>query len=285
VSALLLPLAWAVLALAVAALHRPGPRRARVLLARPRPPCAVLVTPAGDRMAQRDRAEGDAAGPTGARRADPLPLLGRALCRAAGRAPPPPDIARRLGRAAAVGLAAVAVLPWAALPAAAVAWYLPAATARRRARRSEARLAADLPEVVDLLVLAVGAGCNVRHALAAVARHGDGPLAAELGRCHDAAGRGRRLADELEQLPGRAGEAVRPLVAALVASERYGAPLADSLRRLADDVRRDRRRRAEEAARRVPVALLFPLVLCTLPAFALLTLAPLIAGALQALRL
>ena len=37
--------------------------------------------------------------------------------------------------------------------------------------------------------------------------------------------------------------------------------------------------RAEEAARRVPVKLLFPLVLCVLPAFALLTVAPLLAGA------
>ena len=43
--------------------------------------------------------------------------------------------------------------------------------------------------------------------------------------------------------------------------------------------------RAEEAARRVPVRLLFPLVLCVLPAFALLTVAPLLAGALRSLRL
>jgi tight adherence protein C len=70
-----------------------------------------------------------------------------------------------------------------------------------------------------------------------------------------------------------------------VASERYGAPLADALVTLAADARADRRRRAEEAARRVPVQLLFPLVLCVLPAFVLLTLAPLLAGALGSLRL
>jgi len=49
-------------------------------------------------------------------------------------------------------------------------------------------------------------------------------------------------------------------------------------------VRRDRRRKAEEAARRIPVKLLFPLVGCTLPAFALLTVAPLIAGAVRSLH-
>ena len=69
-------------------------------------------------------------------------------------------------------------------------------------------------------------------------------------------------------------DAVRPLVDALVAAERYGAPLAAALDRVADDARTTRRRQREEAARRVPVKLLFPLVFCTLPAFALLTVVP-----------
>ena len=43
-------------------------------------------------------------------------------------------------------------------------------------------------------------------------------------------------------------------------------------------------RRAASSARRVPVTLLFPLVFCTLPAFALLTVAPLLAGGLRSLR-
>ena len=74
-------------------------------------------------------------------------------------------------------------------------------------------------------------------------------------------------------------------MAALVASERYGAPLAAGLDRLAAEVRASRRRRADEVARKVSVKLLFPLVLCILPAFALLTVAPLIASALKSLRL
>jgi tight adherence protein C len=84
---------------------------------------------------------------------------------------------------------------------------------------------------------------------------------------------------------GELGEPVRPLVRALTSSERYGVPLRDALDRLAVEVRLDRRRRAEEAARRVPVKLLFPLVLCVLPAFALLTVVPLLVGAFRSLRL
>jgi tight adherence protein C len=145
---------------------------------------------------------------------------------------------------------------------------------RRDERRRSAAFVADLPEVVDLLVLAVGAGLTVPLAVAAVATRARGPLAGELVRVLDENVRGRRLADALDDLPRRAGDGVRPLTAALVASERYGAPIVPGLERLAREVRRERRRRAEERARRVPVKLLFPLVSCTLPAFALLTVAP-----------
>jgi tight adherence protein C len=172
-----------------------------------------------------------------------------------------------------------------AAPGAVVLWWQPSWQRRRQEARRLARLEAELPEVVDLLVLAVGAGLTVPLALDAVARRGSGDLAAELGKVVAASHQGRRLADALDVLPLAAGEATRPLVAALTASERYGAPLTAGLERLAAEVRSTRRRRADEAARRVSVKLLFPLVLCILPAFALLTVAPLIASALRSLRL
>jgi len=143
----------------------------------------------------------------------------------------------------------------------------------------------SLPEVVDLFHLAVASGLTVPLAVDAVARRARGPLAAELEAALGEVALGRRLGDALADIPVRAGEVTRPLVAALVASDRYGAPLGDALERLAAEVRADRRRRAEEAARKVPVKLLFPLVCCVLPAFGLLTVAPLIAGAIAALRL
>lgn len=156
---------------------------------------------------------------------------------------------------------------------------------RRRTRRRRAdEVARSLPEVVDLFDLAVGAGLNVTLAVEAVARRASGPLADELVAVLDDVQLGRGLADALSDVPARAGEVVRPLVDALVSSDRYGARLGDALPLLASEVRADRRRRAEEVARRVPVKLLFPLVSCVLPAFGLLTLAPLIAGAAAALR-
>ena len=210
--------------------------------------------------------------------------LGVAVLRRLGR-PATPAAGRRLGTALLAGALALPVLPLAAVPLGLTAWALPGAGRRRRHRRLMAAVAADLPDVVDLLVLAVGAGLTVRLAVAAVARRSQGPLGAELSRAGHEADLGRRLADALDDIPARAGEATRPLVAALIASERYGAPLVAGLERLAQEVRTDRRRRAEETARKVPVKLLFPLVSCTLPAFGLLTVAPLIASAVRSLRL
>jgi tight adherence protein C len=201
------------------------------------------------------------------------------------RRPADPLVARRLGGAVLAAVAVVPVLPLAAPAAALVGWSFPAVRARRAERQRLAALASDLPEVVDLFVLAVGAGLTVPLAVAAVAARASGPLAAELGRACEEVRMGRRLAEALDEVVARSGEPVRPLVAALVASERYGAPLSASLERLADEVRRQRRQRAEETARRVPVKLLFPLVCCTLPALALLTVAPLVASAVRSLRL
>jgi Flp pilus assembly protein TadB len=261
--------AWVAVGVAPGWRHRPAPARVRALGPQP---SADAADP------------GDAPTPRGAVAGRMLERLGRAVLHRLGRTPTATD-ARRLGAALVAAVFALPVFPPLAVPAAAVAWALPALGERRRHRRRLAAVAADLPDVVDLLVLAVGAGLTVRLAVAAVAHRAPGPLGAELARAGQEADLGRRLADALDDIPERAGEATRPLVAALVSSERYGAPLGSSLERLAHEVRADRRRRAEEAARKVPVKLLFPLVSCTLPAFGLLTVAPLIASAVRSLRL
>jgi len=263
VTALALGGGWAALVLAVAWRLRPPPARARALLPTAAP---------------------------GRRRPDVVAALGRALLRLAeGRRPPGARAPVRSPRAVGAGAIAVVAAAAVALPlAAAVAfawWAVPRHRARSAERRRAQRLESALPETVDLLVLAVGAGCNVALAVAAAGRRGSGPLAAELRRIAGEVAHGRRLADALDELPEVAGEPTRSLAGVLARCERYGTPALPALRRLADEVRVQRQRRAEAAARRVPVTLLFPLVVCILPAFALLTVAPLVAGALRELRL
>ena len=89
----------------------------------------------------------------------------------------------------------------------------------------------------------------------------------------------RRLADDPEKAlreMGRRTPGARGLADVLRTSARLGSPAAPALARLAHELRADLRRRAEARARTVPVRLCFPLVGCVLPAFALLTVVPVI---------
>jgi tight adherence protein C len=96
--------------------------------------------------------------------------------------------------------------------------------------------------------------------------------------------RGERFADALGELPRHLGERAHTLVDGLAAADRDGLPLAPVLDRLAGEARVQRRRRADTAARQLPVRLSLPLVLCTLPSFVLLAVAPLLLAALSSLR-
>ncbi|MDQ6698216.1 MAG: type II secretion system F family protein [Actinomycetota bacterium] len=256
-TAVVLPGVWALALMVGAWRHRPPPRR--------------LLT-----MVKSQR--------SGRRRQSPVTQLGALIRRTVGREP---DVARdrRVGWAAAGTGLALVVSPIAAVAVGAISILAGGAAGQRRRRVHEARIVASLPETIDLFMLAAGAGLPVQRALAVVAARADGPVGAELQAAARRVELGARTTEALEAVAEALGDSVRPLVSALCASERYGTPLVAALERLAIEARTDQRRRAEEAARRVPVRLLFPLVLCTLPAFALLTVVPLLIGAFATLRL
>ena len=260
-TSVLLAVAWGALALLVAARRRPLPR-ARSGLLWPEPP-------------PRRRPP---------RLSPLLERVGRAA-RGVARRPADPAADRRAGTVLLAAATGLIVDPLLGAGLGAAVWWWPAVRAHRAAKAHRWAVLSALPDAVDLLVVAVGAGHNVRLAVGAVGPRAPPPVGPAMREVTRRVDRGEPLGDALERMPGHLGDTVRPLVTVLVTAERYGAPLLPSLERLAVDVRSQRRRAAEEAARRVPVKLLFPLVLLVLPAFALLTVAPLLAGALQGLRL
>jgi len=146
-------------------------------------------------------------------------------------------------------------------------------------------VANDLPDTVDLLVVLVQAGLTPLHALPVLARCAPASWRPGWAAVDQARLRGTRFVDALDELTTTLGPPGVGVVEALTSSERYGHPLGPVLERLAADSRADRRRLAEADARRLPVRLSFPLVCCTLPSFVLLTIAPLLAGALGSLTL
>ena len=154
---------------------------------------------------------------------------------------------------------------------------------RRRLRRQViAATAAALPELLELLVALVRAGCTPAQAVRRVALRAPGSLAEPLDRVVARLDQGQRFADALHELAA-AVPAARPAVDLLATADRYGLALAPVLDRLADEARAQRRRLGEAQARELPVRLAFPLVCCTLPSFAVLTVVPIVVASLGSL--
>jgi pilus assembly protein TadC len=154
--------------------------------------------------------------------------------------------------------------------------------ARRAKRSAERQVARELPIVLDLLGVAVDAGCTPYLAVETAAHWSPPVIAHEFGSVLRACALGVGFHTALGQLAGRAPQ-LRPLADALLATERLGAPVGPMLARLAAEERTALRLRAEAHARRVPIRLLFPLVFLVLPAFVLLTVVPGLASGLSQL--
>jgi tight adherence protein C len=155
--------------------------------------------------------------------------------------------------------------------------------AQRAARARDAARRARLPDAVDLLVVAGAAGLAPRQAIVLVAERGPPDLRPAFAEVVSRANTGEPWARAVSRLISTIGEPARPVVHALIAAAQDGAPMATVLTHLADDSRRQRRNDMEAAVRRLPVRLSFPLVCCSLPAFVLLTVVPLVAAGLRRL--
>ena len=189
-------------------------------------------------------------------------------------------IARQVG-AGAVAAAArfgarIAVLPGVA----SVGRVVSAPVRTRRARAEDDALAVELATAIDLLAVAVSAGCTPYLAVELGAQWCPPRVAGGLDQVVRACAVGRSF-DEAARDLGRSRPALRALTEVLRTSARLGTPAGAALGRLGAEQRADLRRRAEARARTVPVRLCLPLVGCVLPAFALLTVVPVVLDGLR----
>jgi len=141
-----------------------------------------------------------------------------------------------------------------------------------------------LPLVLDRLSTCVLAGMSVERALRTVAPGTPGILGAAFAEGLRALDVGVARAQVYERIAARADvDELRSVLAALARAERFGTSAADTLVAYADELRARARARAETEARTAPVKMIFPLVLCFLPAFVLLTIAPIALSAVRTL--
>ena len=194
----------------------------------------------------------------------------------------------RLGLALAMGAAGFIMAPLfvtsvsgaaiAALWAGLAGWILPPFYLRSRVKARQKSIQRALPDALDMLVVCVEAGLGLNQALVRVASeiHHVCPLLSEhlvMVNREIRAGTAREQA--LRNLAERTGVAdVSSLVAMLIQTDRFGTSIANALRVQATSLRTKRRQRAEEAAAKTAIKLVFPLVLFIFPALFVVILAP-----------
>lgn len=147
---------------------------------------------------------------------------------------------------------------------------------RRQARRRE--VDRHLADAVDMLEICVGAGMGMDMAWNSVAEEirGVSPiLADEMALTSLQMHLGASRAESMRRMADRTGaEDISSLVAVLVQTERFGTALSDALRAFADSAREMRSLRAAEAAEKMAVKMLFPLVLFIFPCILIVTAGP-----------
>jgi tight adherence protein C len=174
-----------------------------------------------------------------------------------------------------------------ALAACGLGYLLPGIVLARLAKRRQHRIQLALPDALDLLVVSVEAGLGLDQAIQRVAdeiafAHPDLSDELRLINLELRAGKGR--SDALRNLAERTGvDDVSSLVAMLVQTDKFGTSVAQSLRVHSETLRTKRRQRAEEAAAKTGVKMVFPLVFCIFPAIWIVTIGPAVIKFVQVL--
>lgn len=157
-------------------------------------------------------------------------------------------------------------------------YRLPELVIKRKIGNRRLALRRGLPNAIDLLVLSLEAGQTVDYAcleLARQLRFAYPELAGEFGLIHTELRTGSSRADALRSFAARCGEPeIRKLATMLTDGDRFGTQIAATLRIHARYMRLRMRQQAQEAARKIGVKMVFPLVLLIFPSLLLVTLGP-----------
>jgi tight adherence protein C len=148
----------------------------------------------------------------------------------------------------------------------------------RRIKTRQGNIRTGLPDFLDLMVVCVEAGLSLDQALAKSSeelRISHPALSDELGLVVLESRAGRPRADCWKNLAERVDlDVVGALVTALIQADRFGTSIAKTLRVYSDTLRVQRRQRVEEMAAKLPVKLVFPLVLFIFPSLFVVALGP-----------
>ncbi len=142
-----------------------------------------------------------------------------------------------------------------------------------RARQKAILLA--IPDVLDLLTISVKAGLGFDAALAKVVEKTEGPLTDEFRRALAEVRIGKARRDALREMVGRTNvPSLTNFIGAIIQAEQLGVAISNVLEVQSEQLRIERRQRAEEMAAKAPIKMLFPLVGCIFPSMFIVILGP-----------
>jgi tight adherence protein C len=162
-----------------------------------------------------------------------------------------------------------------AIVGAAIGYIAPEFWLGRKGRARSTEMVLQLPDALDLLTISVEAGLGFDAALAKVVEKMEGPLVDEFRQALAEVRMGRPRREALRDVATRAdAQPVSNFVGAIVQAEQLGVPIAKVLQIQSNQLRIERRQRAEEAAAKAPVKMLFPMVGCIFPTIFIVILGP-----------
>ena len=162
-----------------------------------------------------------------------------------------------------------------ALAGALLGYILPEFWLGSRISRRRHQILLALPDTLDLLTISVRAGLGFDSALAKVVEKTSGPLSDEFRRALAEVRVGRVRRDALRDLGARVQvPSVSNFIGAVIQADQLGVPISRVLQVQSEQMRIERRQRAEEMANKAPIKMLFPLVGCIFPSMFIVILGP-----------
>jgi tight adherence protein C len=159
-----------------------------------------------------------------------------------------------------------------------IGWVGPVFYVRRRLKARQKELQKAMPDMLDMLVVCVEAGLGLNQALVRVADeidHVSLVMSEQLALVNLEMRAGTPRDEALKNLAERTGLTdMKSLISMLIQTDRFGTSVADALRVHSETMRTKRRQRAEEAAAKTTIKLVFPLVLFVFPAMFVVVLGP-----------
>ena len=156
-----------------------------------------------------------------------------------------------------------------------VGFMMPRMWLKGKVKAKQKAVLRTMPDALDLITTCVEAGLGLDAALSRVAEKAEGPLSEEMQHMLRDVAMGKMRREAMQEMADRIGvDELSNFITAIIQAEQLGVGIAQVLRVQSDQLRTQRRQRAERQAHEAPIKMIFPLVLFIFPAFLATILGP-----------